>query len=252
MSQSDSLPQSPVVSAIVPVYNEEGACVQVAQEIAQAFSEAFGAGGFEIIMVDDCSRDATLERLKQALPDVANLRVLHHEKNVGKSGAMRTGIFAARSPLVVTLDGDGQNPAVDAARLAQSLAAAGPEIGMVAGQRRNRQDKASKKWASRMANSIRKSLLKDGSDDTGCGLKALRREVFLRLPYFDQMHRYLPSLVTREGFGILFESVDDRLRTTGQSKYTNIGRLAVALTDLPGVIWLNSRLRQPGRISELG
>jgi dolichol-phosphate mannosyltransferase len=239
------------VSAVVPVYNEEGACVQVAQEIAAAFGAVFGADGFEIVMVDDCSTDATLARLRDARAGIKSLRVLHHAENAGKSRAMRTGVFAAAAPIVVTLDGDGQNPAADAARLAQRLLAAGPEIGMVAGQRRNRQDKASKRWASRTANAIRKALLKDGSDDTGCGLKALRRDVFLRLPYFDQMHRYLPSLVTAQGFDTLFETVEDRPRTTGQSKYTNLGRLAVALTDLPGVLWLNSRQRRTGSVSEI-
>jgi len=239
------------VSAVVPVYNEEGACVQVAQEIEAAFRDAFGAEGFEIVMIDDCSTDATLATLRALKPDMPALRVLHHAHNAGKSRAMRTGVFAARGAIVVTLDGDGQNPAVDAARLVQRLAAAQPQVGMVAGQRRNRQDRASKKWASRWANSIRKSLLKDGSDDTGCGLKALRREVFLRLPYFDQMHRYLPSLVSHQGYETLFEPVDDRPRTTGQSKYTNLGRLAVALTDLPGVLWLNSRQRRPGQVNEI-
>lgn len=240
-----------IVSAVAPVYNEEGACVQVAQEIAQAFSEAFGADGFEIVMVDDCSTDATLARLQAAKADLPQLRVLRHARNAGKSRAMRTGVFAARADLIVTLDGDGQNPASDAARLVRKLSVAPPEVGMVAGQRRNRQDTASKKWASRTANAIRKSLLKDGSDDTGCGLKALRREVFLRLPYFDQMHRYLPTLVAHQGFSTLFEPVDDRPRATGQSKYTNLGRLAVALTDLPGVLWLNSRQRRCGAVSEI-
>ena len=239
------------VSAVAPVYNEEGACVQVAREIAAAFSEAFGPDGFEIVMVDDCSTDATLTRLQAAKAELPQLRVLHHAHNAGKSRALRTGVFAVRAPVFVTLDGDGQNPAADAARLAQRLIAAGPDVGMVAGQRRNRQDTASKKWASRLANAIRKSLLKDGSDDTGCGLKALRREVFLRLPYFDQMHRYLPTLVAHQGFSILFETVEDRPRATGQSKYTNLGRLAVALTDLPGVLWLNSRQRRPGPVSEI-
>lgn len=238
------------VSAVVPVYNEEGACVQVAREIEAEFSKLFGTDGYEIIMVDDASRDDTHARLVAAKADIPALRVLLHEKNVGKSGAMRSGFFAAKGDIVVTLDGDGQNPASDAARMAKILSEAAPDVGMVAGQRRNRQDTASKKWASRWANSIRKTMLNDKADDTGCGLKALRREVFLRLPYFDQMHRYLPSLVTREGFEILFEPVDDRLRTTGQSKYTNIGRLAVALSDLPGVMWLNRRLRRPGYVSE--
>lgn len=238
------------VSVVVPVYNEEGACVQVAHEIVTSFSKVYGGDGFEIVFVDDCSKDATLAQLQSALPDIPVMRVLHHEKNVGKSGAIRSGVLAARGDIIVTLDGDGQNPPDDAARVTKVLANAPPDVGMVAGIRRNRQDKLSKKWASRWANGIRKALLNDGCDDTGCGLKAFRRDVFLRLPYFDQMHRYMPSLVTREGYGMLFEPVDDRIRTTGQSKYTNLGRLAVALSDLPGVIWLNQRYRKPGKVSE--
>lgn len=240
----------PFVSVVVPVHNEEGACVQVAEEIAAAFDVVYGADGFEILFVDDASTDGTQARLTAALAHIPPLRVLHHETNVGKSGAIRTGVLAAKGDIIVTLDGDGQNPPADAARLTQVLSAAPAEVGMVAGIRRNRQDKLSKKWASRWANGIRKALLNDGCDDTGCGLKAIRRVVFLRLPYFDQMHRYLPSLVAREGFGLLYESVDDRLRTTGQSKYTNLGRLAVALSDLPGVIWLNNRYRKPGKVTE--
>ncbi|MBW8734010.1 MAG: glycosyltransferase family 2 protein [Asticcacaulis sp.] len=238
------------VSVVVPVYNEEGAVVQVAAEIAEAFTAAFGADGFEIVMVDDHSTDASFARLVAAKPTIPQLRVLHHESNAGKSAAIRSGVFAARSDIIVTVDGDGQNPPADAARMAGILKAAGPEVGLVAGQRQKRQDTASKKWASRWANSIRKSLLKDNCDDTACGLKAIRRDVFLRLPFFDQLHRYLPALVNREGFVTLIEPVGDRLRTTGQSKYTNIGRLAVALSDLPGVMWLNSRLRKPGKVSE--
>ncbi len=238
------------VSVVVPVYNEEGACVQVAREIVASFSKAYGEDGFEVVFVDDCSKDATLSRLEAVLGEMPAVRVLHFEKNAGKTCAIRTGVMAARGEIIVTMDGDGQNPPDDAAHLTQVLGAAGPEIGMVAGIRRNRQDNLSKKSASRLANSIRQALLNDGCADTGCGLKAFRRDVFLRLPYFDQMHRYFPSLVAREGFGMLFEPVDDRLRTTGQSKYTNLGRLAVALLDLPGVIWLNHRYRKPGKVSE--
>ncbi|MGZ3299137.1 MAG: glycosyltransferase family 2 protein [Asticcacaulis sp.] len=241
---------SVLVSAVVPVYNEEGAAVQVAREIETVFSRTYAPGEFEIIIVDDASRDATFARLTEAAPSIAHLRVLRHGVNAGKSCALRTGLFAARGEVVVTLDGDGQNPPADAARMARLLLDAPADVGLIAGQRRNRQDKASKKWASRWANSIRKSLLNDHCDDTGCGLKAIRREVFLRLPYFDQMHRYLPSLVNREGYKTLNEPVDDRLRTTGQSKYTNIGRLWVALSDLPGVMWLNRRYRKPGQITE--
>ncbi len=241
-----------LVSAVVPVYNEEGAAVQVAREIAAVFSKTYAADEFEVIFIDDASKDATLARLQEAAPSIAQLRVLHHGKNAGKSCALRTGLFAARAEVIVTLDGDGQNPPEDAARMARILLDAPADVGLVAGNRQNRQDRVSKKWASRWANSIRKSLLDDHCDDTGCGLKAIRRAVFLRLPYFDQMHRYLPSLVNREGYKTLNEPVGDRLRTTGQSKYTNLGRLWVALSDLPGVMWLNRRYRKPGVISEYG
>ncbi len=241
-----------IVSAVVPVYNEEGAAVQVAREIGDVFSKAYGAGGFEIVMVDDCSRDGTLAALEGARAELPMLRVLHHEKNAGKSAALRTGYLAARADIVVMLDGDAQNPAADAAHLVDMLRDAGPEVGLVAGERRNRQAEASKRVASRWANGIRKTLLNDGCNDTGCGLKAFRRDVLLRLPYFDQMHRYFPSLVNREGYRLLTAPVDDRLRTTGQSKYTNLGRLWVALSDLPGVMWLNRRRRDPGRVSETG
>lgn len=241
---------APTVSVVVPVYNEEGAAVQVAHEIDEVFSKAYGADGFEIIMVDDRSTDASFTRLVETRRAIPALRVLRHEQNSGKSAAIRSGVFAARSNIIVTLDGDGQNPPADGARLAGILLRAPASVGLVAGQRRNRQDTASKKWASRWANGIRKSLLNDNCDDTACGLKAIRREVFLRLPFFDQLHRYLPALVNREGYDTLLEPVDDRARTTGQSKYTNIGRLAVALSDLPGVMWLNRRLRKPGKVSE--
>ena len=238
------------VSVVVPVYNEEGAVVQVAREIEAVFSKAYGPDGYEIVVVDDCSRDTTLANVRALRGELPGLRVLHHERNAGKSAAIRTGVIAARADVVVTLDGDGQNPAADAAHMTQMLLEAGPEVGMVAGERRNRQDRLSKRWASRLANNIRQALLRDGSNDTGCGLKAMRREVFLRLPYFDQMHRYFPSLVNREGYKTLAAAVDDRARTTGQSKYTNLGRLWVALSDLPGVMWLNRRRRDPGRVSE--
>lgn len=240
-----------VVSVVVAVNNEEGAAVQVAREIDTVFAQSYSRDAYEIIFVDDKSTDATLERLQAARSELPNLRLIRHQNNTGKSGGVRTGVLAARGPVIALLDGDGQNPAADVLKVAQVLEAAGPEVGMVAGERRKRQDNQSKRVASRLANNIRKRLLNDGSNDTGCGIKAIRREVFLRLPYFDNMHRYMPALVTREGFVTLFQPVDDRLRTTGQSKYTNIGRLLEALTDLPGVMWLNRRYRNPGSTTEV-
>jgi len=176
--------------------------------------------------------------------------VLSHAKNAGQSRAVRTGILAARAPIVVTLDGDGQNDPADAPRLADRLKAGPPNLALVGGERVKRQDSAAKRWASRWANSIRKRLLKDTADDTGCGLKAFRREAFLRLPYFDHIHRYIPALMLREGYDVAFEPVNHRHREIGQSKYTNFGRLKVAFNDLLGVMWLQWRSRLPGDVSE--
>jgi glycosyltransferase involved in cell wall biosynthesis len=177
--------------------------------------------------------------------------LLGHRRNAGQSRAVRTGVLAARGEVVVTLDGDGQNNPADAPRLVARLRAGPPELGLVGGQRLKRQDTAAKRWASRAANNIRKGLLKDEADDTGCGLKAFRREAFLRLPYFDHVHRYLPALMLREGYRVAFEDVSHRARTTGASKYTNLGRLWASLSDLLGVMWLRSRARNPEGAEEL-
>ncbi|MFP1130920.1 glycosyltransferase family 2 protein [Asticcacaulis sp. W401b] len=239
------------VSVVVAVHNEEGATPQVVQELKSVFDAGLGAGNYELVFVDDKSTDATPQVLSGLKASVPELRVIRHENNVGKSGGVFTGVLHAHGDIIAMMDGDGQNPASDVLKVAQMLMAADASVGMVAGERRRRQDTASKKWASRWANGIRRNLLKDGSNDTGCGIKAIRRDLFLRLPYFDNMHRYIPALVNREGYVTLFEPVDDRLRTTGSSKYTNWGRLKNALTDLPGVMWLNSRRRLPGRTTEV-
>jgi glycosyltransferase involved in cell wall biosynthesis len=238
---------SPEISVVVPVYNEEGAAVALAEEIAAAFA----GSPHEIIFVDDASRDGTRESLLAARERLPQLRVLGHRRNAGQSRAVRTGVLAARGEVVVTLDGDGQNNPADAPRLVARLRAGPPELGLVGGQRLKRQDTAAKRWASRAANNIRKGLLKDEADDTGCGLKAFRREAFLRLPYFDHVHRYLPALMLREGYRVAFEDVSHRARTTGASKYTNLGRLWASLSDLLGVMWLRSRARNPEGAEEL-
>jgi hypothetical protein len=152
--------------------------------------------------------------------------------------------------VVVTLDGDGQNDPADAPALVDALLKGTPTLGLVGGERVKRQDSQAKKTASRVANAVRKRLLKDEADDTGCGLKVFRREAFLRLPYFDHIHRYLPALMRREGYAVAFRPVNHRHRQTGRSKYTNLGRLWAALSDLVGVIWLQSRARDPGGVEE--
>jgi dolichol-phosphate mannosyltransferase len=152
---------------------------------------------------------------------------------------------------VVTLDGDGQNDPADAPRLADRLAAAPDSLAMVGGVRTKRQDTLAKRYASRFANGVRGALLNDAAADTGCGLKAFRRTAFLRLPYFDHLHRFLPALMLREGYEVAFEPVGHRQRQTGHSKYTNLGRLWASLSDLAGVMWLNSRARSPGAVTEV-
>lgn len=240
--------RTPEISVVVPVHDEEGAAAALAQEIAAAFA----GRAVEIIFVDDASRDATRARLEALKPSLPSLRVLAHEKNAGQSRAVRTGVLAARAPVVVTLDGDGQNDPADAPRLVLRLVTGGPDLGMVGGRRARRQDSAAKRFASRIGNGVRKRLLHDNADDTGCGLKVFRREAFLRLPYFDHMHRYLPALMLREGYEVVFEDVGHRPRTSGRSKYTNLGRLWVSLLDLVGVMWLGRRARRPGRVQEVG
>lgn len=237
----------PDISVVVPVHDEAGAAAPLAREIARAFA----GRAFEMVFVDDASRDATVAELSAAMTELPMLRVVRHASNAGQSRAVATGVRAARGAIVVTLDGDGQNPPADAPRLADLLAASPPGVALVGGVRAKRQDSEAKRWASRWANRIRKRLLGDDADDTGCGLKAFRRDVFLRLPYFDHMHRYLPALMIREGYENRYLHVDHRHRETGRSKYTNWGRLMASLSDLLGVMWLKSRGRDPGTVTEL-
>ena len=236
----------PDISIVVPVHNEQGAAGSLAREIAAAFA----GRSYEMVFVDDASRDDTLAELRGLMAELPALRVLSHGSNAGQSRAVRTGVLAARAPIVVTLDGDGQNPPADAPKLADLLAASPSTVALVGGRRAKRQDSEAKRQASLWANRIRKKLLDDDADDTGCGLKAFRRDVFLRLPYFDHIHRYLPALMIREGYQNLYLDVDHRHRETGQSKYTNWGRLMASLSDLLGVMWLKTRARRPGAISE--
>ncbi len=237
---------APDFSVVVPVFDEGGAAPALAREIAAAF----GKRSYEIVFVNDASRDNTLELLTALKAEIPQLRVLSHRKNSGQSRSVRSGILAARAPIIVTMDGDGQNDPADAPRLAERLKASPETLAMVGGERVKRQDSNAKRFASKFGNGVRGWLLKDGALDTGCGLKAFRREAFLRLPYFDHIHRYLPALMIREGYDIVFEPVNHRHRETGVSKYTNFGRLKASVSDLLGVLWLQSRARLPGGVDE--
>lgn len=233
---------SPDLSIIAPMHNEAGNAARLVEEIAASLK----GRSHEIICINDASTDTTLEELTEIQASVPQLRILTHRQNAGQSRAIRTGVIAARGAIICMLDGDGQNPPVDIPTLVDALNAAPETTAMVAGQRVGRQDSAAKKWASRLGNGIRKSLLNDDANDTGCGLKAFRRNAYLLLPFFDHQHRFLPALMKREGFDVDFRDVGHRPRTAGQSKYTNLGRLFASLSDMIGMMWLNSRSRQPG------
>lgn len=239
---------SPVeISIVAPVFDEEDNAEALAREIAAAFA----GRAYEMVFVDDASRDATLARLVALRRELPSLRVVAHQKNAGQSRATRTGVLAARGEIIVTIDGDRQNDPADGPALVDRLRAGGPDLALVAGRRARRQDSASKRLASRVGNAVRRRLLKDGVDDTGCGLKAFRRDAFLRLPYFDHIHRYIPAMMLREGYRVEQLDVSHRARVAGVSKYTNLRRLWVSLWDLMGVMWLNARARSPGATREV-
>lgn len=222
--------------------DEAGNVVPLAREIAAALDGEH----YEAIFVDDGSSDATVRELlslREAMP----IRVLSHGRNLGQSRALRTGIRAAKAHLVVTLDGDGQNDPADIPKLLAAFRGAANDAGvvMVAGERAKRQDTWQKRMASRYGNKVRRWLLSDNAKDTGCGLKVFRREAFLELPYFDHMHRYLITLMLREGHEVRFMPVGHRPRGAGRSKYGVWDRALVGLSDLMGVMWLKRRFRGP-------
>jgi glycosyltransferase involved in cell wall biosynthesis len=228
----------PAVSIVVPVRNEADNVAPLIAEIAAALD---GRWIYEIIYVNDGSTDATAERLVAAMKQRANLRQIRHATSSGQSAAVRSGVRAARGVIVATLDGDGQNNPAFLPDLILAIEKGGEHVGLAAGQRVGRKDTGFKKLQSRIANSARKAILRDGTRDTGCGLKAFRREVFLAMPYFDGLHRFLPALVRREGYEIAYVDVIDRPRRSGVSNYGFFDRLWIGIMDLAGVWWLIRR-----------
>ena len=237
---------APTISVVVPVKDEAGNVGPLAREIAAALT----GQPHEILFVDDGSSDGTAQALAALKADLPQLRVLRHGRNLGQSRGIRTGVQAARGEIIVTLDGDGQNDPADIPMLLTRLRTE-PELTMVSGVRVKRQDSASRRLASRLGNGFRSAMLGDGATDTGCGLKAFRRQAFLDLPYFDHLHRFLIAMIQREGGKVAYVPVNHRPRLTGASKYTNFGRLLVSAQDLLGVRWLQRRHRGTTDIREL-
>jgi dolichol-phosphate mannosyltransferase len=235
-----NLAMTVTLSVVVPVKDEAENVAQLALEILRAAgTEA------EIIFVDDGSQDNTAEVLKALKAEIPSLRAIAHGRNIGQSRAVRTGVRAARGEIVATLDGDGQNDPADIPRLLHALqsAPAAARVGMVAGVRQHRKDDVNKRYASGFANWFRNAMLHDGATDSGCGLKVFRRDAFLALPYFDNMHRFLIALMQREGYVVEYLPVEHRARVHGASKYKNLSRALVGFFDTFGVRWLQHRFK---------
>ena len=232
------------LSVVIPVHNEAENIQPLVDEIVAALD---GRYDYEIVYVDDGSTDDTLERLRAARAGCPRLRILRHARGCGQSTAIRTGVRAARAPVIATLDGDGQNDPADIPGLVERLRQADPgeRLWLVAGWRQRRQDDWLRRISSKVANGVRSRLLGDATPDTGCGLKVFPREVFLELPYFDHMHRFLPALVQRAGGRVVSVPVHHRPRERGTSKYGVGNRLWVGIVDLFGVRWLQRRACLP-------
>jgi glycosyltransferase involved in cell wall biosynthesis len=235
------------ISVVVPVRNEAGNVAPLIGEIARAMAPL---APFEIVYVNDGSTDGTAAELRRLAKELPFLRVVTHAASCGQSAAVRSGASFARAPIVVTLDGDGQNDPVFLPALVAAIER-DPTVGLVAGQRVGRKATGFKKLQSRIANAVRGAVLRDGTRDTGCGLKAVRRDVFLALPYFDGLHRFLPALVRRDGYRVAYVDVVDRPRLTGTSNYGMWDRLWVGILDLMGVWWLVRRKKRVPQVSEV-
>lgn len=235
--------ERPYVSVLIPAKNEAGNIIPLLEEVRAAFA----GEAFEVIVVDDGSTDATAAQLRSLQAGgYSQLRVLSHTRSLGQSTSVYHAAEAARGLWLATLDGDGQNDPADLPGMLELVRGSEgkPEgVKLVAGHRVNRQDTASKRWASRFANTLRSSLLKDQTPDTGCGIKVIEREAFLRLPYFDHMHRFIPALIRRHNGRMLVHPVNHRERGAGVSNYGNLDRALVGILDLFGVWWLIRRTR---------
>jgi dolichol-phosphate mannosyltransferase len=232
---------APRISVIVPLRNEAGNLAPLVDELARALQ---GLAPFEVIYINDGSTDGTAVELIRLAKQRPWLRQIQHRQSCGQSAAVRTGVRAAAAGVIVTIDGDGQNDPSFIPALVAALQAAGPRCGLVQGQRVGRKASWFKRLQSRIANRVRAFVLGDGTRDTGCGLKCFPREVYLALPYFDALHRFMPALVRREGLTIALVDVVDRPRLTGVSNYGFFDRLWVGIGDLIGVRWLIKRRRR--------
>ena len=230
-----------MISIVIPAKDEQANIGPLIIEICQALK---GLSDFEILVVDDGSQDDTAgEVIRTALANDCGAKAIRHQRSTGQSTAISTGVLHAQGEYIVTLDADGQNDPADIPAMLAKLSDITHTHFCIAGYRKNRKDTAWKRFQSRFANKVRDAILNDGVPDTGCGLKLFPRETFLRLPYFDHMHRYIPALVRRMGGEIVISEVNHRDRQEGVSKYTAWNRVWVGIVDIFGVMWLNRRAK---------
>ena len=234
------LTTAPDLSVVIPVHDEQDNVGPLAHDVDAALA---GVLEYEVVFVDDASTDVTFARLVELSRHNPRIRVLRHDRRCGQSTALRTGVTHARSSLIATLDGDGQNDPGDIPRLLAALESTDFDVSrtLVAGHRVKRRDTRLVRLSSRVANVVRSSILRDGTPDTGCGLKVFGRSLFLELPYFDHMHRFMPALVRRSGGRVISVPVNHRPRLTGRSHYGVWNRLWAGIVDLVGVMWLTRR-----------
>jgi dolichol-phosphate mannosyltransferase len=237
------------LSVVIPVCNEAENVGILAQEIHTALNARLQ---FEVIFVDDGSTDATVQQILNARAQVPQIRLLKHARRSGQSAAVRTGVRAARAAWIGTLDGDGQNDPADLPKLIDALQQhnSDGQLKLIMGNRTMRRDTWLRRLSSRVANGVRGGMLRDGTPDTGCGIKLIERELFMELPHFDHMHRFLPALVQRAGARVISVPVAHRPRMRGRSKYGIHNRLWVGIVDLFGVMWLINRRIAPQRVTE--
>lgn len=234
---------APMLSVVIPAHNEAEHLRMLVPETAAVLAPFIG---FEIVVVDDASSDATPEVLRDLKRSMPFLSIVRHRKQCGQSTALMSGVDAARGQIVATMDGDGQNDPADLVQMInqyQSCLSTGGGSAVICGHRVQRRDSRWRKVSSRIANRIRSFVLGDATPDSGCGIKLFSRGDFQRLPRFDHMHRFLPALFRRDGSLIVSVPVKHRPRLSGRSHYGTIGRTLAGIIDMMGVFWLNSRYR---------
>ena len=236
------------ISVVIPIYNEAGNIINLIDELIPIVDKIGG----EIIIVDDNSNDASRDLILKKKNNVnTEILLLQHAKQYGQSAGLLTGIQAAKNDLIVTLDGDGQNDPKDITSMLKVWEDNNENSYLlVIGHRQNRQDNWSRRYASLMAKRFRKFILKDSTPDSGCGIKVFSRNLFLSLPYFDHIHRFLPALTRRHGGSVISHIVSHRNRSSGVSKYSNWQRFRVGLIDLYGVSWLIKRSSFPIKLKD--